>query len=76
MKKCDFNSIRIRKAGDFLMAQKLYCPVCGKILIKNYDLVVDSPVIMDLERIKATDKEVHEITCHSCKRRLRYFVED
>jgi hypothetical protein len=39
-------------------------------------LVVDSPVIMDLERIKATDKEVHEITCHSCKRRLRYFVED
>ena len=52
------------------MAQKIYCPVCGKILIKNYDLVVDSPVI------KATDKEVHEITCHSCKRRLRYFVED
>lgn len=57
------------------MAQKLYCPMCHKILIKNDDLVVDEPVVMDLERIKATDKKVGEITCHNCKRRIRYFID-
>lgn len=58
------------------MSQKLYCPICGKILIKNYDLVIDDPIVMDLARIKATTKEVKEITCHSCKRRFRYFIDD
>lgn len=56
--------------------QKIFCPVCGHLLIKNFDLVIDDPVIMDLEQIKATDKEIKEITCHKCKRRLRYFVAD
>lgn len=55
--------------------QKIYCPKCGAILIKNYDLVIDDPVIMDLERIVKTDREVKEITCHKCKRRIRYFVD-
>lgn len=58
------------------MSQKLKCPMCGNILIKNEDLVIDNPVIMDLEKIKSTDKEVKTITCHRCKRRIRYFVED
>lgn len=57
------------------MPQKLLCPKCNKVLIKNEDLVIDEPVIMDLERIKTTDKEIHTITCHNCKRRLRYFVD-
>ena len=57
------------------MSQKLICPMCHKVLIKNEDLVIDDPVIMDLEKIKATDKEVKTITCHNCKRRLRYFVD-
>ena len=58
------------------MAQKLHCPICQKLLIKNYDLVIDEPIVMDLARIKETDKEVREIVCHSCKRRLRYFIDD
>lgn len=58
------------------MAQKLYCPICQKLLIKNYDLVINEPVVMDLAQIKQTDKEIKEIVCHSCKRRLRYFVDD
>lgn len=58
------------------MAQKLCCPVCGKLLIKNVDLVIDNPVIMDLEKIKATDKEIKTIVCHNCKRKLRYFIGD
>ena len=57
------------------MPQKLLCPKCNKVLIKNEDLVIDEPVIMDLERIKATDKEIHTIICHNCKRRIRYFVD-
>ena len=57
------------------MAQKLICPMCHKILIKNEDLVIDDPVVMDLEKIKNTDKEVKIITCHNCKRRLRYFID-
>lgn len=58
------------------MPQRLECPMCHKILIKNEDLVIDAPVIMDLEKIKATDKEIKTIICHNCKRRLRYFVDD
>jgi transcription elongation factor Elf1 len=57
------------------MPQRLECPVCHKVLIKNTDLVIDEPVVMDLERIKATDKEIKTITCENCKRRLRYFVD-
>ena len=57
------------------MAQKLYCPMCHKILIKNDDLVVDEPVVMELDKIKATDKKVSEIICHNCKRRIRYFID-
>ena len=55
--------------------QKIYCPICDALLIKNYDLVIDYPVVMDIERIKETDKEVKEIVCHKCKRRIRYFID-
>ena len=58
------------------MSQKLLCPVCHKVLIKNEDLVIDKPVVFDLERIKATDKPINIIVCHKCKRRLRYFIDD
>ena len=58
------------------MAQKLICPMCRKILIKNEDLVIDNPIVMDLEKIKNTEKPVKTITCHNCKRRLRYYIED
>lgn len=44
-------------------------------MIKNYDLVIDDPIIMNLDKIKETDKEIKEITCHKCKRRIRYFVD-
>ena len=57
------------------MPQKLICPMCGKVLIKNEDLVIDDPIIMDLNRIKSTDKPINVITCHNCKRRLRYFID-
>lgn len=56
--------------------QKIFCPMCGNLVIKNFDLVIDNPVVMDLKRIKETDKDIREIVCHSCKRRLRYFVDD
>ena len=58
------------------MAQKLRCPMCGKILIKNEDLVIDEPVVFDLEKVKATEKPTSQITCHNCKRRIRYFIDD
>ena len=57
------------------MPQRLVCPMCHKVLIKNEDLVISEPVVMDLERIKATDKKVNTIVCHNCKRKLRYFVD-
>lgn len=57
------------------MSQRLECPICHKVLIENEDLVIDEPVIMDLDRIKATDKDIKVIKCHNCKRRLRYFVD-
>ena len=57
------------------MPQRLLCPKCNKLLIKNEDLVIDDPIVMDLTRIKETDKEIKVITCHNCKRRLRYFVD-
>ena len=72
-KKCGLFLLRVRKGGVKL--QKLYCPICGKLLIKNTDLVIDDPVVMDLDRIKSTDKKVKTITCHNCKRRLRYYID-
>ena len=56
------------------MAQKLRCPMCGKLLIPNDDLVIDDEIVFDLEKIKHTDKEVRHIKCENCKRRIRYFV--
>jgi hypothetical protein len=50
--------------------------MCGKILIKNEDLVIDEPVVFDLEKVKATDKPISQITCHNCKRRIRYYIDD
>lgn len=58
------------------MAQKLLCPMCHKILIRNEDLVIAAPVVFDLEKVKATDKPVSHIVCHNCKRRIKYFIDD
>lgn len=63
------------KVGEWKMPQRLLCPKCNKLLIKNEDLVIDDPIVMDLAKIKETDKEIKVITCHNCKRRLRYFVD-
>ena len=57
------------------MAQKLYCPMCNKILIENDDLVVDDKVIFDLDKLKTTEKPVKHIKCYNCKRRIRYFID-
>jgi uncharacterized protein YbaR (Trm112 family) len=58
------------------MAQKLYCPICHKQLIKNDDLVISNKVVFDLEKIKATDKPIKRIECPNCKRSLRYVIEE
>ena len=58
------------------MAQKLRCPMCRKILIKNEDLVIDDTVVFDLEKVKTTDKPISQITCHNCKRRIRYYIDN
>lgn len=55
--------------------QKLYCPICHKILIKNSDLVIDDIVVFDFDKIKQTNKSVNTITCHNCKRKIKYYVE-
>ena len=57
------------------MAQKLYCPKCGKLLIPNDDLIIDDKVVFDLDKIKATIKEIKTIKCNNCKRRIRYFID-
>lgn len=57
------------------MAQKLLCPMCHKILIRNEDLVIAEPVVFDIEKIKATDKPISQIVCHNCKRRIKYFID-
>lgn len=57
------------------MAQKIFCPICHKQLIKNDDLVIENEIVFDFERIKATDKPVKKIRCYNCKRWLKYFVE-
>lgn len=58
------------------MAQKIFCPVCHKQLIKNDDLVIDKKVVFDFERIQNTDKPVRKIRCFNCKRDLKYFIDD
>lgn len=55
--------------------QKLYCPKCNKLLIKNADLIIDEPVVFSLEKIMETDNEVKTIVCHNCKRKIKYYVE-
>lgn len=57
------------------MAQKIICPICHSLIIKNTDLVIDDPIVMDIERVKNTDQPVNTITCHNCKRRLKYFID-
>lgn len=57
------------------MAQKIYCPMCKKLLIPNDDLVIDDEVVFDMDRIKETDKPIKHIKCENCKRRIRYFVD-
>ena len=56
--------------------QKLTCPVCFKVLIKNEDLVTDKKVVFDFEKIKTTNKPIRKIRCFNCKRTLKYFIED
>ena len=56
------------------MAQKIYCPMCKKLLIPNDDLVIDDEIVFDMDRIKETDKQIKHIKCENCKRRIRYFV--
>lgn len=57
------------------MAQKLYCPMCNKLLIQNEDLVTSDKVVFDLDELKKTDKEIRHIKCNNCKRRIRYFID-
>lgn len=57
------------------MAQKLYCPMCNKLLIQNDDLVISDKVVFDLDKLKKTDKEIRHIKCDNCKRRIRYFID-
>ena len=56
------------------MAQKLYCPMCKKLLIKNSDLVTDEEVVLDLNLVKTTEKKVKCIKCENCKRKIKYFI--
>lgn len=57
--------------------QKLFCPVCGKLLIKNVDLVTDKPVSFEIDEVKNVPKDkVGVIMCYNCKRRIKYTVKD
>lgn len=57
--------------------QKLFCPVCGKLLIKNVDLVTDKPVSFEIDEVKNAPKDkVGVIMCYNCKRRIKYIVKD
>lgn len=58
------------------MAQKLYCPACHKLLIDNWDLVIDNPIIMDIDKIKGSENDIKRITCHNCKRRIKYYIDN
>lgn len=57
------------------MPQKIYCPKCGELLIKNWDLVIDTPIILDIGKIKEKNEKPSEIKCEKCKRRIRYLVD-
>ena len=58
------------------MAQKLYCPMCNKLLIENYDLVTDRKVYFDMAKLKQVDEDlVSHIKCDNCKRRIRYYID-
>lgn len=57
------------------MAQKLYCPMCKKLLIANDDLVTSDKVVFDLDKLKETTKQINHIKCENCKRRIRYFID-
>lgn len=57
------------------MAQKLYCPMCKKLLIANDDLVISDKVVFDLDKLKTTEKPINHIKCDNCKRRIRYYID-
>ena len=57
------------------MAQKLYCPMCKKLLIANDDLVISDKVVFDLDKLKNTEKPIRHIKCDNCKRRIRYYID-
>ena len=57
------------------MAQKLYCPMCNKLLIANDDLVISDKVVFDLDKLKITEKPISHIKCGNCKRRIRYYID-
>ena len=75
MKKCGIYVVNYTLT-ERKMAQKLLCPMCHKILIRNEDLVIEKPVVFDIDKIKATEKPTSQITCHNCKRRIKYFIDD
>lgn len=50
--------------------------MCHALLIANDDLVTDSEVIFDLDKLKNAEKEIRHIKCENCKRRIRYYVND
>lgn len=57
--------------------QKLRCPMCGSLLIKNCDLVTDKKVEFGLDEIKAAKpEEVGKIKCYNCKRQIKYLLKD
>jgi len=58
------------------VAQKLYCPVCHKQLIKNDDLVIDKKVVFNFDKVQNTDKPIKKIRCFNCKRYVKYYIED
>ena len=56
--------------------QKLYCPMCNKLLIANFDLVTSEKVCFDIAKLKLVDENlIGKIKCDNCKRRIRYYIE-
>lgn len=58
------------------MSQKLFCPICHNLLIKNYDLVIAEKVEFNLRKIKNSGRPIRKIRCHNCKRTLKYYIDD
>ena len=56
--------------------QELRCPICGGILIKNTDLVIDDDVVFDMNIINTYSqyKKVNTIKCYRCKRKIKYII--